>query len=83
MQSISKEVEGNTVLNGGDNKTEVVVETTLDGDIVDRAIASVERKAEKIRKIVVIIAPVLLLLTGGVGLDYFMGEDDGGDSKLG
>ena len=64
MQSISKEVEGNSVLNGGDNKTEVVVETTLDGDIVDRAIASVERKAEKIRKIVVIIAPVLLLLTG-------------------
>ena len=81
MQSISKEVEGNSVLNGGDNKTEVVVETTLDGDIVDRAIASVERKAEKIRKIVVIIAPVLLLLTGGVGLDYFMGEDDGGDSS--
>ena len=81
VQSISKEVESNTVLNGGDNKTEVVVETTLDGDIVDRAIASVERKAEKIRKIVVIIAPVLLLLTGGVGLDYFMGEDDGGDSS--
>ena len=81
VQSISKEVEGNSVLNGGDNKTEVVVETTLDGDIVDRAIASVERKAEKIRKIVVIIAPVLLLLTGGVGLDYFMGEDDGGDSS--
>ena len=80
VQSISKEVEGNSVLNGGDNKTEVVVETTLDGDIVDRAIASVERKAEKIRKIVVIIAPVLLLLTGGVGLDYFMGDDDGGDS---
>ena len=80
VQSISKEVESNTVLNGGDNKTEVVVETTLEGDIVDRAIASVERKAEKIRKIVVIIAPVLLLLTGGVGLDYFMGEDDGGDS---
>ncbi len=80
VQSISKEVEGNSVLNGGDNKTEVVVETTLEGDIVDRAIASVERKAEKIRKIVVIIAPVLLLLTGGVGLDYFMSEDDGGDS---
>ena len=51
VQSINQEVSENTVLNGGDNKTEVNIETTLEGDIVDRAIASVERKAEKIRKI--------------------------------
>ena len=75
VQNINKEVSENTVLNGGDNKTEVTVDTTLKGDIVDRAIASVSRKAENIKKIVIIIAPVMLLLTGGVGLDYFMSDD--------
>jgi len=82
VQNINKQVSDNTVLNGGNNKTEVAVETTLEGDIVDRAIASVERKAEKIRKIALIIAPILLLATGGVGLDYFLedgGNDDGWD----
>ena len=77
VQNINKQVSDNTVLNGGNNKTEVAVETTLEGDIVDRAIASVERKAEKIRKIALIMAPILLLATGGVGLDYFL--EDGGD----
>jgi len=81
VQSINKQVSDNTVLNGGNNKTEVAVETTLEGDIVDRAIASVERKAQNIRKIVVIIAPIMLLLTGGVGLDFFLDNEDGGGSS--
>ena len=75
VQNISKEVSENTVLNGGENATEVKVETTLEGDIVDRAIESVQRKAENVRKIVVIVAPILLLLTGGMGLDFFLNED--------
>ena len=82
VQTINQEVSENTVLNGGENKTEVNIETTLEGDIVDRAIASVERKAEKIRKIVLIVAPVLLLLTGGVGLDFFLDGDGDSDSEL-
>ena len=77
VQNISKDIQDNSVLNGGDNETVVEVKTTLEGDIVDRAIESVQRKAENIRKIVLIIAPIMLLLTGGVGLDYFMGDDDG------
>ena len=76
VQSINKQVSDNTVLNGGNNKTEVAVETTLEGDIVDRAIASVERKAQNIRKIVVIVAPIMLLLSGGVGLDFFLDNED-------
>ena len=64
VQTINKQVSDNTVLNGGNNKTEVAVETTLEGDIVDRAIASVERKAEKIRKI------DLLISAGTKRLDY-------------
>ena len=81
VQSINQQVSDNTVLNGGNNKTEVAVETTLEGDIVDRAIASVERKAQNIRKIVVIIAPIVLLLSGGVGLDFFLDNEDGGGSS--
>ena len=80
VQSINQEVSENKVLNGGENSTEVKVETTLEGDIVDRAIASVERKAEKIRKIVIIVAPILLLLTGGMGLEFFLDDDGGGNS---
>ena len=80
VQHISKDIQDNSVLNGGDNETVLEVKTTLEGDIVDRAIESVQRKAENIRKIVLIIAPIILLLTGGVGLDYFMGDGDGGDS---
>ena len=81
VQSINQEVSENTVLNGGDNSTEIKVETTLEGDIVDRAIASVERKAEKIRKIVMIVAPVLLLLTGGMGLEFFLDENGGASDE--
>ena len=80
VQSINQEVSENRVLNGGDNSTEVKVETTLEGDIVDRAIASVHRKAENIKKIALIVAPVLLLLTGGsmeaFGLTNWLGSDD-------
>ena len=47
VQQVSKKVADNTVLNGGDNKTNVEVETTLEGDIVDRAIDSVERKGSE------------------------------------
>ena len=75
VQNISAEVSANTVLNGGDNSTEVKVETTLEGDLVDRALESVQRKAEKIKMIVAIVAPILLLLSGGVGLDYFLDEE--------
>ena len=81
VQAINKQVSDNSVLNGGNNKTEVAVETTLEGDIVDRAIASVERKAQNIRKIVVIIAPIMLLLTGGVGLDFFLDNDNSDGSS--
>ena len=65
VQKINNEVSENTVLNGGDNRTEVMVETTLEGDIVDRAIESVHRKVQNIKKIAIIIIPVFLLLTGG------------------
>jgi len=81
VQAINKQVSDNSVLNGGNNKTEVAVETTLEGDIVDRAIASVERKAQNIRKIVVIVAPIMLLLTGGVGLDFFLDNDNSDGSS--
>ena len=47
VQAINKDVSENTVLNGGDNKTEVQIETTLEGDIVDRAIQSIQRKVRK------------------------------------
>jgi hypothetical protein len=81
VQAINKEVSDNKVLNGGDNKTEVAIETTLEGDIVDRAIESVQRKAENIRKIVIMIAPIFLLIGGGGSLEMFgvtdfVGDDD-------
>ena len=65
VQNISKDIQDNTVLNGGENETVVEVKTTLEGDIVDRAIESVQRKAENIKKIALIILPIFLLLTGG------------------
>ena len=78
VQQINQQVSDNTVLNGGVNKTEVAVETTLEGDIVDRALESVQRKAEKIKVILAIAAPILLLLSGGVGIDYFMSDESQG-----
>ena len=65
VQNIGKEVSENSVLNGGENKTEVKVETTLEGDLVDRAIDSVQRKADNIKKLVLTLAPIFLLITGG------------------
>ena len=65
VQAINKDVSENSVLNGGENKTEVQIETTLEGDIVDRAIESVQRKAENIKKMIITMTPIFLLLTGG------------------
>jgi len=70
VQSINQEVSENTVLNGGENKTEVLVETTLEGDIVDRAIESIQRKSENIKKLIITMIPIFLLITGG-GLEAF------------
>ena len=80
VKEINQDISDNTVLNGGQNKTEVKVESTLEGDIVDRAIASVERKAEKIRKIAIILAPIMLLLSGGIGFEYFLDDGGGGNT---
>jgi hypothetical protein len=83
VQAISQEVSENTVLNGGDNKTEVKVETTLEGDIVDRAIESAQRKADNIKKLIITLTPVFLLLTGGsmeaFGITNVFGSDDSDD----
>ena len=80
VQEINKEVSENSVLNGGDNKTEVAVETTLEGDIVDKAIASIHRKAMELKKIALIIAPIFLLLGGttleGLGIINMVGDDE-------
>ena len=71
-------------LNGGDNKTEVKLETTLEGDIVDRAIESIQRKTENIKKMIITMTPIFLLLTGGgleaLGvIDVMDGESEGED----
>jgi len=84
VQSINKQVTENTVLNGGENKTEVKVETTLEGDIIDRAIESAQRKADNFKKLILTLAPIFLLLTGGAGLEVLgitdmMGSDDSED----
>ena len=83
VQSINAEVAENRVLNGGENSTEVKVETTLEGDIVDRAIDAVQRKADNIKKLVITLAPVFLLLTGGsmeaIGITNFFGSDSDDD----
>ena len=80
VQAISQEVSQNTVLNGGENSTEVKVETTLEGDIVDRAIASAQRKADDIKKLILTLTPIFLLITGSgmeaFGITNFVGEDD-------
>jgi len=84
VQSISKEVSENTVLNGGENKTKVKVETTLEGDVVDRAIDSLQRKADNIKKLALTLIPIFLLITGGsmeaFGIIDIMGSDDVYDS---
>jgi hypothetical protein len=83
VQSINRQVNENTVLNGGDNKTEVKVETTLEGDIVDRAIASAQRKVENVKKLALVLAPVFLLISGGtmegLGVINMFGSDESDD----
>jgi len=85
VQQINNEVAENSVLNGGDNKTEVTVETTLEGDIVDRAIESVNRKVQNIKKIVLVVLPIFLILTGGtlegMGLVNMLGDDESPPTK--
>jgi hypothetical protein len=79
VQAINRKVSENTVLNGGSNKTDVKVDTTLEGDIVDRAIASAHRKVVELKKIALIIAPVFLLISGGtlegLGVINLFGSD--------
>ena len=86
VQAISQEVAENTVLNGGENKTEVKVETTLEGDVVDRAIASVQRKADDMKKLIATLIPIFLLLTGGsmeaFGVTNFFGSDSDSDDDF-
>ena len=81
VQNINKEVSENKVLNGGENKTDVKIETTLEGDIVDRAIASAQRKADDLKKLIATLVPVFLLLTGGsleaFGVIDVLGSEEG------
>lgn len=81
VQAINKDVSENSVLNGGDNKTDVKLETTLEGDIVDRAIESIQRKTENIKKMIITMTPIFLLLTGGgleaLGVIDVMDSEDG------
>ena len=83
VQAINKDVAENTVLNGGDNKTEVQIETTLEGDIVDRAIQSIQRKSENIKKLLITMTPLFLLITGGgleaLGIIDVMDGEEGDD----
>jgi hypothetical protein len=83
VQAINKEVASNSVLNGGKNKTEVAVETTLEGDIVDRAIESIQRKSERIKKLLVTLTPLLLIITGGsldaLGIIELTGDESNDD----
>ena len=83
VQAINKEVSDNKVLNGNGNSTNVEIDTTLEGDIVDRAIESVQRKAENIKKILILISPLFLILGGGslemFGITNMVGDDEPDD----
>ena len=70
VQEINTDISNNKVLNGGDNTTSVKVETTLEGDIVDRAIASAQKKAEELKTLIATLIPIFLLITGG-GMEAF------------
>jgi len=87
VQAINKDVSENTVLNGGDNKTDVKLETTLEGDLVDRAIQSMQRKSENIKKLIVTMMPLFLLLTGGgleaIGIIDLYGDESSNGSNGG
>ena len=81
VQAINQEVAENKVLNGNGNSTNVEIDTTLEGDIVDRAIESVQRKAENIKKIIILVAPLFLLVGGGGTLEMFGVTDFTGDDE--
>tara|TARA_R100000008_G_scaffold86596_1_gene80372 strand:- start:1160 stop:2722 length:1563 start_codon:yes stop_codon:yes gene_type:complete len=81
VQAINQEVSENKVLNGNGNSTNVEIDTTLEGDIVDRAIESVQRKAENIKKIIILVAPLFLLVGGGGSLEMFGVTDFVGDDE--
>ena len=81
VQAINQEVAENKVLNGNGNSTNVEIDTTLEGDIVDRAIESVQRKAENIKKIIILVAPLFLLVGGGGSLEMFGITDFVGDDE--
>lgn len=87
VQEINKEVSENKVLNGGDNKTDVKIETTLEGDVVDRAIASAQRKADDLKKLAATLIPIFLLLTGGsmeaFGIINVLGTEENNDDTVG
>ena len=81
VKELSQDVGENKILNGGKNQTEVKIETTLDGDIVDRAIASAQKKAENLKTLLATVIPIFLLLTGGSMeafgvIDIFSDEED-------
>ena len=80
VQEINTDISKNKVLNGGDNTTSVKVETTLEGDIVDRAIASAQKKAEDIKTLIATLIPIFLLITGG-GMEAFGVIDIIGDDE--
>jgi len=80
VQEINTDISNNKVLNGGDNTTSVKVETTLEGDIVDRAIASAQKKAEDIKTLIATLIPIFLLITGG-GMEAFGVIDIIGDDE--
>ena len=81
VKELSQDVGENKILNGGKNQTEVKIETTLDGDIVDRASASAQKKAENLKTLLATVIPIFLLLTGGSMeafgvIDIFSDEED-------
>ena len=61
--------------------TEMSADTTLEGDIVDRAIASAQRKADIIKKLLLTLGPIMLILTGGAGLEVLGVTDWSDDSN--
>ena len=80
VQAINKEVLENTVLNGGSNKTEVAVETTLEGDIVDRAIGFSTSKSDRIKENCIDYCTGVPSPTGGsleaIGMINLFGSDE-------
>ncbi len=64
VNQINTDVGDNKILNGNGNSTEVKVETTLEGDAIDRAIDSAISKAEKIKTLIITLMPIIALFGG-------------------